>query len=145
MIGRFGVKLSYFVLVQMMLISYLKSIGLIVSLSFITVTAQAEIYQWVDKNGETHFSEQKPDNVDAHVVDAPEPPAMSATDDVQITEENRSHVETTCQHLRTTLEQYRKHPEQRLMDEDGRTLELKAVDRRQNIHDLQQQISHYCQ
>ena len=38
-------------------------------LCFLSLTTQAEIYQWKDANGKTHFSDQKPEHQQAETVE----------------------------------------------------------------------------
>lgn len=83
MIGLFGVELQEYLNYKWsnsMFIPYLRQICLFFFLSLTAVHTYADVYKWVDDQGQTHYSAQAPANQEAQLIKAPPPPAILPAD-----------------------------------------------------------------
>lgn len=135
----------------------------------ISFCASAEIFKWVDENGQTHYSEQPPANRPAEQIDVPPPPAIDpeqAQEEVdalikkQQEEESERQLEQqkaekeaqqqaiideNCRIARENLQTYQNNPGRRVIDADGNVTRMVEEERQQKMQEFQQQIDRYCQ
>ena len=135
----------------------------------ISFCASAEIFKWVDENGQTHYSEQPPAGRAAEQIDVPPPPAIDpeqAQEEVdalikkQEEEESERQLEQqkaeeearkqaiideNCRIARENLQTYQNNPGRRVVDADGNVTRMVEEKRQQKMQEFQQQIEQYCQ
>ena len=135
----------------------------------LSFTVQAQVYKWVDENGQTNYSQQPPPSGQAEVVDVPPPPALnsqSAQEEIdQLIEQQKAAEEAdqaaqkeaeeaaqqqaikdeNCRIARQNLRQYQDNPGRRVVDEEGNVTRLREEDRQQKMLEFQEQIDLYCQ
>lgn len=152
-----------------MFIPHLRLVCLTFMLSLFATAAFAEIYKWVDENGQTHYSQQAPRDIPATVIKTPPPPAIDpniaqqqvdelitqqeAEDQVQLEQQNQQKIEAekvadqqkNCEIAKQQLEQYQNNPGRRIMDADGNVTRLAEEERQQKIQESQENVTKYCQ
>lgn len=135
----------------------------------LSFSVNAQIYKWVDDNGQTHYSQEPPASGEAQQMDVPPPPpidpdeAQKEVDDLieqqQAAEKAQQEAEKeaqqeaeqeaikqeNCRIARENLRQYQNNPGRRVMDEDGNVTRLREEDRQQKMLEFQEQIDLYCQ
>ena len=138
-------------------------LSLLVSMS----NAFADIYKWVDKDGQTHYSSTKPENRQADTIKSP--PAVDpnetqiridalikqqkiATEEKGLTEEERKLAaerrkkqQENCKIAKSNLQQYEDNPHARILDDDGEITYLREEERQANIKELKDYINELCQ
>lgn len=146
-----------------------KQICLAIATLLMTFTVHAQIYKWVDENGQTHYSQQPPASGEAQQIDVPPPPPVDpeaaqeeveelieqqeaaeqaeqeAREQAQQEAEQQAIREENCRIARQNLEQYQNNPGRRVMDEEGNVTRLREEDRQQKMQEFQQQIDEFCQ
>jgi len=152
-----------------MFIPYLRLVCLTLILSLFATATFAEIYKWVDKNGQTHYSQQAPRDIATTVIKTPPPPAidpniaqqqidelinqqksedqlrLETQNQQQIDAENKANQERNCKIAQQQLQQYQNNPGRRIMDADGNATRLAEEERQQKIQESQENITKYCQ
>jgi hypothetical protein len=145
-----------------------KQLCLALATLLITFTAHAQIYKWVDENGQTHYSQQPPVTGEAQQIDVPPPPPVDpeaaqqevdelieqqeaaeqaeqeAREQAQQEAEQQAIREENCRIARQNLEQYQNNPGRRVVDEEGNVTRLREEDRQQKMQEFQQQIDEFC-
>jgi hypothetical protein len=138
-------------------------------LSLFASAAFAEIYKWVDENGQTHYSQQAPRDIPATVIKTPPPPAIDPNiaqqqvdalitqqeadeqmsleqqEQQQIAAEKLATQQSNCKIAQQQLEQYQNNPGRRIMDADGNVTRLAEEERQQKIQESQENVTKYCQ
>lgn len=152
-----------------MFIPYLRLVCLAFILSSLfTTTAFAEIYKWLDKNGQTHYSQQAPRGIPSTLIKAPPPPALNpdiaqqhidelinqqqTEDQLRLEQknqqraeaENETNLETNCNTAQQQLQQYQNNPGRKSIDADGNVTRLTEEERQQQIQELQEKVTKYC-
>lgn len=152
-----------------MVILGFKRLCLVMTALLLSFSVNAQIYKWVDENGQTHYSQTPPASGEAQQVDVPPPPPVDpeqAQEEVdalieqqqaaeQAEQEARQKAEEeaeqqaireeNCRIARQNLELYQNNPGRRVQDEDGNVTRLREEDRQQKMQELQQQIDEFCQ
>jgi hypothetical protein len=152
-----------------MFIPHLRLVCLTFMLSLFASAAFAEIYKWVDENGQTHYSQQAPRDISATVIKTPPPPAIDPNiaqqqvdeliskqedeDQLQLEQQNQQKIEAenianqqkNCKIAQQQLEQYQNNPARRIMDADGNVTRLAEEERQQKILESQENVTKYCQ
>lgn len=127
----------------------------------------AEIYKWVDENGQTHFTQQPPASGQAETIEVPPPPplddsasevqelieqqeaaeksAQEARQEQQAEAERQAAIERNCAIARDNLKLYQDNPGRRMVDEEGNVYRLTEEERQQKIEESRQQIEEFCQ
>jgi len=138
--------------------------------SLLAATATfAETYKWVDKNGQTHYSQKAPRDIAVTIIKAPPPPAIDPNtaqqqiDDLikqqesdeqatierqnqQKTEaDNQANQEKNCKIAQQQLQEYQNNPGRRMIDADGNTSRPTEEQRQQKIQEAQENVNTYCQ
>jgi hypothetical protein len=152
-----------------MFIPHLRLVCLAFILSLFATATFAEMYKWVDKDGQTHYSQQAPRDVTAIVIKDPPPPAIDpntaqqqidelikqqqSEDQMRLEQQNQKEVEAVneankqrnCNTAKKQLQQYQTNPGRRAIDADGNVSRLAEEERQQRIQESQENISKYCQ
>tara|TARA_R110000772_G_scaffold13567_1_gene40081 strand:- start:1194 stop:1652 length:459 start_codon:yes stop_codon:yes gene_type:complete len=152
-----------------MFIPYLRLVCLTFILSLFATATFAEIYKWVDENGQTHYSQQAPRDIQATVITSPPPPVVDSTaaqqeidalikqqtSDEQLSleqqnqqqndEEKKDNKDKNCKIAQQQLEEYQNNPGRRIMDADGNVTRLTEEERQQKIQESQENVTTYCQ
>ena len=136
---------------------------------FVFATASfADIYKWVDTEGQTHYGQQAPQDQDVELIKAPPPPAI-APDDAQksvdtlieqqakATKEKQERLEKAnaeaeqeairkenCRIAQYNLQQYQNNPNRRVMDADGNVTRPPEEERQSKIVEFQQLVKDNC-
>ena len=152
-----------------MFIPYLRHSCLTFVIVFLATTAYADIYKWVDKDGQTHYSQQAPRNQQADLIKTPPPPTIDPAEaqkkidtlieqqqqndqalknqrnQAQQEAEKAAQKKENCRIAQQNLQQYKDNPSRRVMDADGNVTRPTEEDRQQKIQQLQQHVKEYCQ
>ncbi len=127
----------------------------------------AEIYKWVDENGQTHYTQQPPESGQAETIQVPPPPpiddtaaeveelieqqeaaeksAREAEQEQQQEAERLAAIQKNCEIAQANLKLYQDNPGRRMMDEAGNVYRLTEEERQQKIEESRQQIEEFCQ
>ena len=127
---------------------------------------QAGIYRWVDANGQVHFGERPPQNIESEVVKPPPPPALPAELGAllrgkiqqQQTDYTRNRHETkvakteakataetrkkNCLQSRKAIASINKYMNKRMFDEAGNYVEESG--RQKKLTDARKSAAHWC-
>lgn len=171
MIGLFGVELLGYLNYKWsdpMFIPYLRQICLFLFLSSMALAGYADVYKWVDENGQTHYSQTAPENQNAEMIKAPPPPASLPEDAQQKIDtlieqqtearkaqeeqlakqkqddEQKQVLENNCNLAKSNLQVYMDNPGRRVLKEDGTVIRPTEEDRQQKIQEAKQDIKEYC-
>lgn len=152
-----------------MVIPYFKQVCLALLTVLLSFSVNAEIFKWVDENGQTHYSQTPPESGVAETIDIPPPPPIaSETDENEIETlieqqqaaekaeqeaqetaeqeaEREAQLATNCQVATDNLRGYQNNPGRRVIDEEGNATRPSEEERQQKIQDLQDKIDLYCQ
>lgn len=152
-----------------MFIPHLRLVCLTFMLSIFTTATFADIYKWVDDNGQTHYSQQAPRDIASTVIKTPPPPAIDPNtaqqqidelimqqeaedqtrleqqDQQKIEAENLANQQKNCTIAQQRLQQYQNNPGRRLIDADGNVTRLAEEERQQKIQEAQENVTKYCQ
>lgn len=152
-----------------MFIHYLRLSCLAFVLFFFTVNSYADIYKWIDDNGQVHYSQQLPPGQQADIIKAPPPPAIDpakaqqeidtlieqqkaneqVSEDKTIQSEKEQkrarQIEKNCKAAKQNLKSYQDNPGRRLMDEHGNVTRPTEEERQQKIRESQQKVKEFCQ
>ena len=150
-----------------MFIPYLRHACLIFVL-FLTSPSFADIYKWVDSNGQIHYSQLMPVDQNYELIRAPAPPAINPADaqksvdslmkqqaDADKEKQERLEkakenavVEATrkenCRIAQHNLQQHQNNPNRRVMDAEGNVTRPAEEERQNKIAEFQQHIKDYC-
>ncbi len=151
-----------------MFIPYLRQYCLFLVLLTCATNVSANVYKWVDEDGETHYSQIPPKEQQVELIKAPPPPAIDPNKaqqqldqlieqqsaDRKAQDEQRKQAvrsaeqenirQQNCQTAKRNLQQYQDNPGRRSIDEDGNVVHLKEEDRQQKIKQQQQSIKEFC-
>lgn len=151
-----------------MVIPDFRHLCLLTALLFASNLVHAQIYKWVDENGQINYTQQPPSSGDAEVVKVPPPPPVDteqAQQEIdQLIEQQETAEETqaetqqeadeaarqqaifeeNCRIAQQNYTQYENNPGRRVMDEDGNVTRLSEEERQQKLQELQEQIELYC-
>jgi hypothetical protein len=153
-----------------MFIPHLRLVCLTFILSTLFTTATfAETYKWVDKDGQTHYSQQAPRDITATIIKDPSPPAIDpdaaqqqidqlinqqdSEAQLRLEQQNQKEVEAVneankqrnCNKAKKQLQQYQNNPGRRAIDADGNVSRLAEEERQKKIQESQASITKYCQ
>jgi len=147
---------------------YFRLASLCLMLAYFASNAAADVYKWTDENGQTHYSQQAPQQHDAKLIKTPPPPALNPDDaqqkvdqlikQQQADREQRLEQQQqqqkaaqeiaikqqNCTTAKHNLQQYQDNPARRVVDAEGNVTRLKEEDRQQRIQEFQQQINEFC-
>jgi hypothetical protein len=176
MIERFGVEFRSLPIIagpiikqvgNMVLMDYRQLCLAILAMS-LSFSVHAQIYTWVDENGQTHYSQQPPASGEAETIDVPLPPpidqeqaqqevdelieqqqasetaAEEAQQEQQSEAERQAAIEQNCATAQSNLQLYQNNPGRRFLDEEGNAYRLSEEERQQKIEETQQQIEEFC-
>lgn len=139
-------------------------IGLL-TLFLSSALSAAQVYKWVDDNGNVHFGSEPPINVEAEkfstktarpqpsltptqeapTAKAKQPPSQAEIDEKvrrQVAKE-QAQLQQECTLLRENLAQLKNNP--RLLAEiDGETVRLTEEQRQERIRETEEQIKEFC-
>jgi len=152
-----------------MFIHYLRHYCLLLILSFFSIASFADVYKWIDDEGQTHYSQQAPRNRPVDMIKTPPPPAIDpaiaqkeidtlieqqqgiyeqreeerqlARDEAE-NEEKREEYCTVNQH---NLQEYMNNPGRRMIDADGNVSRPTEEERHNKIMDIKKRLSEHCQ
>jgi len=152
-----------------MFIPYLRQSCLVFFLSVCSFVVQADVYKWVDEDGQVHYSQQAPVEQQAEMIKAPPPPAIDAGTaqwklDNLINEQKKQQYQRNveknmknyhssqkeqrqenCKKSKYNLQQYQNNPAKRVLGSDGNVTRPTEEQRQQKIQQLQQDVNQYCQ
>lgn len=152
-----------------MFIPYLRQICLFFFLAAVPALVSADVYKWVDEQGQTHYSQTPPMEQQAEMIKAPPPPArlpeeaqqevdqlieqqtsarkeqQKLADDQKKNADQQQILAENCETAKSNLQQYQDNPGRRSTTEDGTITRLKEEERQQKIKDFQADIKEYCQ
>jgi len=151
-----------------MVIPHLRQICLFLFLSLPVTLVNADVYKWVDEEGQTHYSQQAPIGQKTELLKAPPPPATLPADaqnkiDQLINEQNEARYEqkrhaveqqqtlkqqeqqaTNCKRSQENLQKFLDNPGRRYTQADGTVTRLAEEERQQRIQEFKQDINEYC-
>lgn len=128
--------------------------------------AQAQIYKWVDKDGNTVYSQTPPESGNYQSIDAPSaPPASAATNDTagsstdntiqqgaeeakknaeveKLSQENQAVREQNCKAAKQNLQTFQIY--RRIKQADGTVVRLSDEERQKKIDEMKQAIKDFC-
>lgn len=132
-------------------------------------TAQAaDVYQWQDENGITHYGQTPPSDVNAKQMRVPAPPPVDAEKaqqeiDALIAEQRQAEAEAearednqreaqaqadmraeNCKIARRNLETYQNNPGRRFQNADGEVTRPTEEERQKKISEFKQQTERFC-
>jgi hypothetical protein len=140
----------------------------IVILSFQSA-AYADVYKWIDENGQTNFSQQAPIDRESDVIKTRSgtvvTPAQSqqavdqiikqqtadakAKDEAAITRQKeiaKSEVKSkNCDIAKSNLANYQNNPNGRTQNSDGEYIRIDEIERQNKIKQLNQDIQPHCE
>lgn len=127
----------------------------VVLLAIQALPAHAEIYRWIDNDGQVHFTAQPPLDVDSEQVTLPPPPPMpdplpeSPAEDASTTTSQEpvsreEAIKRNCRIARENLEKIKSEREVRVTRADGSIVTIDAAEREQLLTSTQHQIDEYC-
>ncbi len=153
-----------------MVIPYPRQYCLFLVLLIGVTAVSADVYKWVDQQGETHYSQSPPPrNQKAELIKAPPPPAINPADaqlevdeliaqqveDRKARQEQQAVVQEVaeqeairrqnCQTAKHNLQQYQDNLGRRYVNDDGNVTRIKEEVRQQKIKDQQNNIQEFCQ
>ncbi|MDF1588721.1 MAG: DUF4124 domain-containing protein [Gammaproteobacteria bacterium] len=146
---------------------YLSLFNLYLMLAIFSTNTVADVYKWVDENGQTHYSQQAPAQQKAELLKTPPPPAFNPEDQQRVDQlikqqqqdrkarikqqqqqqqaaEQLAIKQQNCTTAKNNLQQYQDNPGRRVADAEGNVTRLKEEDRQQRIQEFQQQVQQYC-
>lgn len=151
-----------------MFIHYLRCSCLTFVLLIFTSASFADIYKWVDADGQTHYGQQAPRDQQSTLIKAPPPPAINPVvaqkpvntlieQQAQATKEKQERLEKAkeelekeavrkenCRISQHNLQQTQNNPGRRVKNEDGTVTRPSENERQNKITQLQQYIKANC-
>jgi hypothetical protein len=142
-------------------------INIAIIMLFISSISHAEMYKWVDENGETHYSQSPPvSDVKVETI-APPPPidssnaqknlqqtlekANSLREERMVAKDNREkeeneaqQLEEHCQQLNARLTSLQVRPRANKKDEEGNLVRMTEEERQEDIDKTKNEISEKC-
>lgn len=135
-----------------------------------TGVVHADVYKWVDAQGQTHYSQTPPPaGQSAKLIETDKPPAVDVESQqkeiesliqqqaeakkkqeerlaeqrqqAQLAEENAEK----CKLAQHNLQQYQDNPGRRVMDSEGNVTRPSEEDRQEMIKKMQEAITEFCQ
>lgn len=152
-----------------MFIPYLRQTCLFFFLLLPAVMVTADVYKWIDEEGQTHYSQQAPVGQETQLIKAPPPPATLPADaqnkiDQLINEQNEARYdrarqaaqqqqtiqqqeqqEANCVRSKENLQKFLDNPGRRYKQADGTVTRLAEEERQKRIQEFKQDIKEYCQ
>ena len=152
-----------------MFIPYLRLSCLAFVLFFFANNSYGDVYKWIDKDGQVHYSQQPPAGQQAEMIKAPPPPAIDPAkaqkeidtlikqqssqeseqqdQNKQLAQEQEraNQLEKNCEAAKYNLQQYKDNPGRRLMDDKGNVTRPTEEDRQQKIRESEQKVKEFCQ
>lgn len=146
-----------------------KQLCLVLTAMLLSFSVHAQIYKWVDENGQTHYSEQPPASGEAQQINVPPPPPIdpdAAREDIEELIESQQAADQAeqeaaeqaeqaarqqailkenCRIARENLRLYQNNPGRRMLDEEGNVTRLREEERQQKIQEYQEQVDQFCQ
>lgn len=137
-------------------------------LSVCFTTHAADVYQWQDENGVTHYGQTPPPDVDAKQMTVPAPPPADpekaqqkidtliakqreAAAEAEQREEKQREAQAradiraeNCKIAQRNLEQYQNNPGRRFQNADGEVTRPTEEERQEKISELKQQTEQFC-
>lgn len=147
------------------MINKVPTLCIIPFLALTSLCAQAEIYKWVDANGETHFSERKPDtaiaaeSVDTRNVTAPKARETWREQDTAFQEQKKAadeaaqeqaKLEVKASQKKANCEQARKRavslerPRVNKVEADGTRVRMPEEWRQEQISEAAKKVADFC-
>ena len=147
-----------------MFIPYLRQCCLFLLLSTMSMMGYADVYKWVDDQGQIHYSQIAPIGQQTEMIKAPPPPTILPADaqqkiDQLINEQNEAKYERkrqvaqqqqqikqqeqqqeNCKRSQRNLQQYLDNPGRRYTQADGTVTRLAEEERQQSIQEFKQDI-----
>lgn len=150
-----------------MLKPYIGLFNLCLMFAIFSTNTVADVYKWVDENGQTHYSQQAPAQQDAELLKTPPPPAFNpdaqqkvdelieqqqADREARIKKQQEQQQaakqlaikQQNCKKAQNNLQQYQNNPSRRVLDAEGNVTKLQEEERQQRIKEFQQQVQEYC-
>ncbi len=151
-----------------MFIRYLRHSCLTFILLIMATASFADIYKWVDADGQTHYGQQAPKNQQSEFIKAPQPPAINPAhaqksvdtlidQQAEATKQKQKRLKQAkidakqaatrkenCSLAQHNLQQYQNSPNRRVMDSDGNVTRPSENDRQNKIAEFQQHVKDYC-
>lgn len=137
-------------------------------LSVCFTTNAADVYQWQDANGVTHYGQTPPPDVEANQMNVPipspvDPEKAQQEIDTLIAEQRKATAEAeqrkekqreaqaqadiraeNCKIARGNLEQYQNNPGRRFQNANGEVTRPTEEERQEKILELKQQTERFC-
>lgn len=141
------------------------SLLLLAACSLVTVTAQAGIYKWVDKNGNTVYSQNPPQTGQYQSIQAPSAPPSNTTGNPavdnakkviesgvvsehknaeveKLTKQNDAIRAQNCKGAKANLQTFQVY--RRIKQADGTVVRLSDTERQKKIDEMKQAIKEFC-
>ena len=123
---------------------------LITIASLLSLAAHADVYRWVDENGQVRYGDQPP--VGAQRLKAPPgpanpvapKPAPNPTFDINQEASTTARFDEICNELNARLASYKSNPYLAVQGDDGKPRALSPEEREKLIADTQKQADAAC-
>ena len=138
----------------------------IFAMSMISVSANAALYKWIDEEGNTYYSENRPPDVEVEEISPPPKPPTGGSDvenldsvlkeasenderrkekaeEARIDEDNKKINEKNCEIARRNLASYDR-PQVRVVQADGTRAIATEEYRQEQITKYNEMVSQYC-
>lgn len=136
---------------------------------FTAITVHADVYKWLDDDGQVIYSQTPPADSNYEMIEAPPPPAMhpaaaqqeinqlieqqQATDkartEQQLQQQQKQQVSAVqaenCRIAKYNLQQYQNNPGRRAIDSQGNVTRPTETERQEKINTYQQNVQQFCQ
>jgi len=124
-------------------------------LALCTFSVQAEIYRWIDSDGQVNFTSQPPFDSDSEKITLPPPPPLPEPAPESSAEQAQPEADTeaakreeairnNCKIARDNLEKLKSDSVVTVTGSDGKATTLDAAARKKLLADTQQEIDRYC-
>ncbi len=152
-----------------MFIQYFHKSFVFFALILLATSSFGGAYKWVDAEGETHYTQQDPENIPSELIEPPPPPALdpvAAQQEIEIliekqngtyeeNEKERQRIaseaaekekkEEYCRVNRQNLQLFQNNPGDKVVDPEGNVTRLTEENRLQKIAEIQKNIAEHCQ
>lgn len=114
------------------------------------IPAGAEVYRWIDSDGQVNFGSQPPVGVPTETVTIPPPPPMPeagenpAPGEAQTTDDRETVFRRNCQIAKENLAKLQSNSKVTVPQADGTTVTLDAEQRAARIAETRREIEQYC-
>lgn len=117
------------------------------------IAAEAVVYQWVDKNNVTHFSELQPENIDYKTIEVLGNKAKKTRKN---TEKNNTNAEPSpntpltteiaerCEEAKNNIEVLESHQQVKAQNAKGEFKVLTEEEKQEQLRLSQKQVAVYC-